>query len=556
MKKFIKKISVICVVAFAMSMIFSSVPSVAIPATIQGSKTENAVIATVNVGASNNEIQYKYDSEIGDYLGPESFSLKSNGGFFLLDTAKKEVLSFGSDGKLDSNISYGNMSVAKIATGPKNDLYMLDPANGVIGAVYGVIGAVYQSNKIETYSVKDLRIEPLVDFGVTKSGLPYVVLDDQPGGTTYLFNVANNTATKSSTFNGRLAPDGNVYKTMLIKDAECDVGHACAISIFDQSGNVKKQLTIKSNHWLEGAKYLGEADGLLFIQTHEFENGANNNIYFEDTVREYDDNGNLITISVLPKEYKYIENDSILNGSSLYHLDTGETSVNLEKLGFIPAASFVSELDSITSPTQDAITTSKSTSQVTPMSTLPYVKRSLIQATAVSFNTWTWHCSQANYTNTDPNWIRPRYITGYDRDYQCVPYMWGGWDSLSGFQTKQGSGVTTGNIGDYVSNCTGVDCSGYVQRCWGLNDQKYSTTMLDGSNISYSISASALKFGDAWNRSDHIMVYHQRDGSGNYVLYEATELNSYDRVAHTVRSASSVEGTYHSIRRCNVTEDV
>lgn len=80
--------------------------------------------------------------------------------------------------------------------------------------------------------------------------------------------------------------------------------------------------------------------------------------------------------------------------------------------------------------------------------------------------------------------------------------------------------------------------------------------MLDNSNISYGISATSLKYGDAWNSSGHIMLYHQRDGYGNYILYEATMLNSYDRVAHTARSASSVESSYHSIRRHNINEDV
>jgi hypothetical protein len=95
-----------------------------------------------------------------------------------------------------------------------------------------------------------------------------------------------------------------------------------------------------------------------------------------------------------------------------------------------------------------------------------------------------------------------------------------------------------------------------VQRCWGINDEKRSTTGLDASDISFSISAANLKYGDAWNRSDHIMIYHQRDGYGNYILYEATMLNYYDRVAHTTRNASRVESTYHSIRRQNINEDV
>lgn len=50
---------------------------------------------------------------------------------------------------------------------------------------------------------------------------------------------------------------------------------------------------------------------------------------------------------------------------------------------------------------------------------------------------------------------------------------------------------------------------------------------------------------------------HYCDGYGNYILYEATKLNSYDRVAHTIRAASDLQDNgYTALRRLNVVEDV
>ncbi|KXB67153.1 hypothetical protein HMPREF1863_00625 [Aedoeadaptatus coxii] len=44
------------------------------------------------------------------------------------------------------------------------------------------------------------------------------------------------------------------------------------------------------------------------------------------------------------------------------------------------------------------------------------------------------------------------------------------------------------------------------------------------------------------------MLFEKRDSNGDYVLYEATKLNGYDRVSHTIRSKSKVESQYKAIR--------
>lgn len=67
-------------------------------------------------------------------------------------------------------------------------------------------------------------------------------------------------------------------------------------------------------------------------------------------------------------------------------------------------------------------------------------------------------------------------------------------------------------------------------------------------NVAKKINASDLLQGDALNYSgSHIVLFEKFDGAGNYVLYEATTLNSYDRVSHTTRSIFSM-GNYVPIR--------
>ena len=53
------------------------------------------------------------------------------------------------------------------------------------------------------------------------------------------------------------------------------------------------------------------------------------------------------------------------------------------------------------------------------------------------------------------------------------------------------------------------------------------------------------------NAGSHIVLFDKLDGYGNYVLYEATLRNNYDRVEHTTRSATDLSN-YVPIRYKNV----
>ncbi|MQL51307.1 hypothetical protein GFC01_03320 [Desulfofundulus thermobenzoicus] len=515
----------------------------------------NEIKVTIPTGSAGNQIEYIEQTGAGQLLGPECFNPKPNGGFNILDTAKNRVISINSEGKQDGIHEFDQniITPVKIATDQNNNLYLVDPGKGIIGKLH--------NSNLLFFKIQRLSLDTLIDFGVNDHGFPFVVLANESGGISYVFELINNVAKINNIIEGRLTPDGKVYKTTLIKEKGYDVGHACKISFFDINNKLTKEILIKSNHWIGGARYLGEVNGDLVIQTHEFELDANYNTHFEDLVKKVSVDGTIKAIAVLPRKCKYVSNDTVLANSAVYHLNTGINEVKIEEVNFTPIDHYKSALDQFSRVEAneilaDSTTTDKNSLVITQ--SLPTVNRSLIQSTAQSYWSWTWYCSQSNY-NTTGGSIRPRYITAPNQNYQSVPYCWGGSDSLASFQSRQGSGWTCGNIntdGYYISGTCGVDCSGYVQRCLGLNDKKYDTTMLDSSNISFRVSPSSLKFGDAWNKSDHIMLYHQRDGYGNYILYEATKLNAYDRVAHTVRNASEVESAYHAIRRQNINEDV
>lgn len=549
-KRMFSTVVVLCFSLLASMTILPPIGTALATETNLNSSSSNKIISKLDLTSS--KLNIKYVQKDDDILGPESLSLNPKGGYYLLDTSENKIISINANNEMEKEIKLGDISGAKICSDQNENIYTLDIAKGIIARNDS-------KNVLSKFYMDKSNLDAVIDFGVNSVGSIFITFADDKGGKTKYYKLSDEKAVLTSEKEGRIAFDGVNYKTILKKDPGFDVGHACSIFLMDKDGNVTKELPIKSNHWLEGAIYLGEKDGDYIIQTHEMETDTNNNVLYEDIVKIVDKAGNTKSVNILTKEYKYCQNSTIAKDGKIYHMNNQEKSITIEELGF--TENMDSSLDNIkTNYEPDKLSTTKVTSSkigsITPMA-LATVNRSLIQTTVYSYYSCYWYCTYNNYENWGGN-TRPRYITSYDCYYTGIPYNNGGWDTWQGFMNKMSNGTTAGNINTslVLSNLGGVDCSGYVQRCWGINDEKKNTTMLDSSSISYSISAANLKYGDAWNRSDHIMIYHQKDGYGNYILYEATQLNSYDRVAHTTRAASSVESSYHSIRRLNINEDV
>lgn len=107
--------------------------------------------------------------------------------------------------------------------------------------------------------------------------------------------------------------------------------------------------------------------------------------------------------------------------------------------------------------------------------------RSAATSRAEAYWNHTWYCNLSNWSLCGTT-ARPTYINtgGYNRYYYEVPYDWGGWASLSTFDSAMGAGQTAGNVNtSQVNFCDeGVDCSGFIQNCWGITDAKKNDTML------------------------------------------------------------------------------
>lgn len=97
-----------------------------------------------------------------------------------------------------------------------------------------------------------------------------------------------------------------------------------------------------------------------------------------------------------------------------------------------------------------------------------------------------------------------------------VPYKWGGFDTPESFDKGIKAGKAAGDVyspvkrqkgGDAVSSAAvGIDCSGFISRCWKL-PRKYSTSTLF-SLCTKLPSPADLKPGDVMNSPEgHVLLF-------------------------------------------------
>lgn len=111
-----------------------------------------------------------------------------------------------------------------------------------------------------------------------------------------------------------------------------------------------------------------------------------------------------------------------------------------------------------------------------------------------------------------------------------MPYKWGGFDTPESFQKALAQGAYAGDVGsdekqrlgdDAVSSeACGIDCSGFISRCWNL-PRPYSTKQLP--SICRRLSSwDALKPGDILLNHRHVLLFKGWKVQGKEIYaYEA-----------------------------------
>ncbi len=175
--------------------------------------------------------------------------------------------------------------------------------------------------------------------------------------------------------------------------------------------------------------------------------------------------------------------------------------------------------------------------------------RSEIIANAEPYDTHEWNCVAANIRDYDcggehvttPSWVQ----IGANIS---VPYMWGGWSTLTDYDqglinlVSAGDSYTVGG-GAGESCAVGVDCSGFVSRAWEL-PYKHGTWTLPNVSTEYS-SFSELLPGDIVNNAgSHVRLVHTVNPDGSWLMIEASASATNWSVGYSSYTVSDLQASY------------
>ena len=106
-----------------------------------------------------------------------------------------------------------------------------------------------------------------------------------------------------------------------------------------------------------------------------------------------------------------------------------------------------------------------------------------------------------------------------------IPYKWGGFSSLAQFDNGLATGKYAGDINTagVSSYSVGVDCSGFVSRCWQMTYHSATSSM---PNITTQYASwNDLKPGDAIHKVGHVRLFIEKAQNGSLRVVESAGRN-------------------------------
>jgi len=499
---------------------------------------EDLSVVTVDFNNSRAKglISYEKDSE-GNISGPEDYAIDGRN-IYILNSSDNSILKFV-DGNLYDKIDIKEMKALKIAC-EKGRIYLLGNDGSIMCINEDNINTIIDVDEIETAAISDFKVI---------NDVIYIITSEGDFGTTYVIDTKNREKGMIS-LAGHIFNNDIIYRVELLPEDNRSVGHRCKVVVMDMNSGVTKEIILKSNYWLLGAQFLGyDSEGDYRLKVFEMKSDSDFKVEVEETIQIIKEDGEVKSLRNLDKKFKSIPNQVKVFGNDIYELDNKQDKIQVlnlyepdERTTFL----YKSKLENISNLDSNVLTADQNFARASKIS------RSKIMSNARSFyNDFKWSCKDKNLASLY-NWTKPRYVNKAG-SYKCMPYCWGGFSSISDYKKAMENSGRVGNINtsslSHVSNTYGLDCSGYVSRCWEQTT-KYGTSTI--KNISSKIAIGDILKGDALNNAgSHIVLFDKLDGYGNYVLYEATLRNNYDRVEHTTRSATDLSN-YVPIRYNNV----
>lgn len=435
--------------------------------------------------------------------GPASFKLAADRSFLIADTATNRVLVFSFDGQLRRTVSVNAATgITDVAFDGQN-LFALD-GTAVTPAII-LTSDDQPDRKLDLPN--DLSPQEVTGISLGTDGRLSVEL--QWGAFRYALEtgVLMDTA---PTKEPEIRMQQSFTKEIIGSRAIITAGDSSSrIELDNASGGVRLISTLSNGDLL----FLVEE----YVSTPE--------IVVDQTVRHYGADGTLKRVARVPLQERYTfvaHGVAISPDGQAYALITRPDGADVVRL------IFSSELEPIL-PETSPVRTKMDSSAI--LDDPPPTREQMIESARKYVDNQVF----LNETNLDgpcQGRKKPRYLGTSPKVYPSVAYDWGGWDTVNKYSEYMAQGYQAGDIKTpSVESCSrGVDCSGFVTRCWGITNQKYGTSTLP--EISTPITKEELLPGDIINRPGHHVVMFGEWHDQGILTWEATTTNGLDRVVH------------------------
>ena len=499
--------------------------------TAVGRQDTHDVVFTIPIGEQGVSYQAVGITEMRPW-GPAALATASDGTFWVADTGKYRLLHYTAKGGLIeiTDLSQSVVGIADITT-TKDGTFVLDGSAAFPTIIKIGLDRIQTRHELP----EGLRVTDGLS-GVTSSDTGEVLVKQYGGATLSRFLDANSTVAPAQID----APifGGRSFKTVPVAPGAKDRKSGAIIV-----GGKNIAITVAND--LAALQLLHvNSDGSFYALVSELI--CDPSIRVDQVVHSYSPSGVLLGVARLPEQYLYVQNGLAVGpDNAVYLLVTKPDRAEIQRLRFRQ------NVQSVMSIAENSARNSRLTSLQSGYSIMACQSRDTMISIASSY---VGNSKSLNTSNTDGACSgrgKPRYL-GAAGTYISVAYDWGGFDSVSGYNgfmdpgTAQAGDIDTNNPATSpkgVESCSkGVDCSGFVSRCWGRTTKWGTGDIASNANTTLLSGTNQLQKGDVVNQSGNHTAMFSYATSNGAMWYESTTFNNYDRVILTYHDWSYYGG--------------
>lgn len=452
--------------------------------------------------------------------GPGAMAVEPDGTIWIADAVHDRILAYAPSGAQVARIDVTGIVVGMADLEIRNkEIAILDASSEIVVRLDPQTGGLIES----------IRLPSTLGLEAGLSGIAYTPTGDllielHGGGETA--SLAERDRGLSAIHRGRPVANGRFDVSDRLDPSrvrsEATVTYGAA------------SIRVKVPHVLGGVYFLGERAGSVDVLVDETSQEADGTVRVDRTVRRFDPAGREVAVGRYPlrERLTYIPNGIVATPSGsvlalvtrLDRVDVVQITMKKTIASILPAGMAAAAADDATGAD----------------SVLACVDRRTMDNTRYLYTSNSRNLSAANKdagNTVCPGRMLPHFMAN---PYKGITYRWGDWDTITRWNTSMAANKVAGDIGTTFEACSqGIDCSGFVQRIWGINDSKISTWDLAGNALTHSIPESSLIAYDIYVRAGHHVYIWHRWWNGGMDISESVAgapLNLDRTVQHWVDS--------------------